>query len=117
MNAPTACAHDWQPIEGWYARYRCARCRVIGYKPGAVHPGNPRGMAIVPYRCESKCHGARCSEPAVHNWKGAKFRCAAHGGPAHTGPARKALDGEQPSTLGALTRPDAAPARTAEEGT
>jgi hypothetical protein len=30
------CNHDWQPISGWYARYRCSHCAVVGCKFGVV---------------------------------------------------------------------------------
>jgi len=26
------CSHDWQPVEGWQARYQCTRCYVLGRK-------------------------------------------------------------------------------------
>lgn len=93
MSAPAAagaaCVHDWQPIMGWYARYRCAICRVIGYKPGAVHTQHARSMAITPYRCEVRCGGKRCAGPAVHSWRGKKLRCAVH---VHSGRTAKARD-------------------------
>jgi hypothetical protein len=79
-NSPSFCAHDWQPIDGWYARYRCTRCRVIGCKFGVVvapHGGH-RSFEIRPYRCEAKCAGQKCNQPAVHGWRGKNFRCAAH---------------------------------------
>jgi hypothetical protein len=85
------CEHDWQPIQGWYARYRCSRCRVIGYKPGAVRPQNARSVEITPYRCEVRREGERCAGPAVHAWHGKKFRCAAHCGGGRTGKARETL--------------------------
>ena len=88
------CAHDWQPIAGWYARYRCAVCRAVGYKPGAVHPQHARNMAIVPYRCEATCGGKRCGQPAVDSRRGKHFRCAAHVRPGRTAEARKALAAE-----------------------
>jgi hypothetical protein len=88
------CEHDWQPIQGWFARYRCGRCRVIGYKPGAVRPQNARCMEIMPYRCEARRDGQRCAEPAVHSWRGKKFRCAAHLRQGRTGKARETLAAE-----------------------
>jgi len=73
------CAHDWQPIPGWYARYRCTLCNVIGCKLGVVQPKEARSsVEIQPYRCASRCRGERCSEPAVHGWRGKAFRCEAH---------------------------------------
>ena len=95
MNAATTVcthdAHDWQPISGWYARYRCSICRVIGRKPGAIHPQRGRSAAIEPYRCEAKSRGERCMEPAVHAWRGKNLRCAAHRHPGRTAGARKEL--------------------------
>jgi len=88
------CEHDWQPIQGWYARYRCGQCRIIGYKPGAVRPQNARCMEITPYRCEVRRDGQRCAEPAVHSWCGKKFRCAAHARPGRTAKARETLAAE-----------------------
>jgi hypothetical protein len=98
MSAPAdagaACVHDWQPIMGWYARYRCAICHVIGHKPGAVHPQHARCTAITPYRCEVRCGGKRCAAPAVHSWRGKKLRCAAHVHSGRTAKARDRLAGE-----------------------
>jgi hypothetical protein len=85
-------AHDWQPIAGWYARYRCSICRVIGYKPCAVHPQHCRRTAIEPYRCEATRDGKRCNAPAVHTWHGTRFRCAEHLHRGRTAGARKKLD-------------------------
>ena len=78
MNAATTVcthdAHDWQPISGWYARYRCSICRVIGRKPGAIHPQRGRSAAIEPYRLtmralvagQSRCDVAgSCGSAAV----------------------------------------------------
>jgi hypothetical protein len=94
QDEAAVCAHDWQPIAGWYARYRCAICRAVGYKAGAVHPQHARSMAIVPYRCEATCAGRRCGEAAVHGRNGKRFRCAAHVNGGRTTGARKALAAE-----------------------
>ncbi len=99
MSAGAACVHDWQPIMGWYARYRCGRCRVIGYKPGAVHPQHARCMAITAYRCEVRCGGKRCAEPAVHCWRGKKLRCAVHVHGGRTAKARTVLGGGGPARI------------------
>ena len=111
------CAHDWQPIPGWYARYRCSICHVIGYKPGAVHPQHARRIAIVPYRCEAQCGGARCKEPAVHNGYRKKFRCAAHVRPGRTAKAREELAAERRPVAVAEAGPEGGPAGPAKEGT
>jgi len=116
-EAAAVCEHDWQPIEGWYARYRCARCRVIGYKPGAVHRQHARCMEITPYRCELRRGGERCAEPAVRSWRGKKFRCAGHCGAGRTAEARTALNAEREADAVAEAGPDAAREATAEEGT
>jgi len=85
-------AHDWQPIAGWYARYRCSICQVIGCKFGIVVARyRQRSTAIQPYRCEARVAGHRCNEPAVHGWYGKKFRCAAHHHPGRATVARKKL--------------------------
>jgi hypothetical protein len=96
------CAHDWQPIPGWYARYRCSICRVIGCKFGVVNAHmRGRGTEIQPYRCEARCGGERCSEPAVHGWHGKHFRCAAHRHPGHhTAQARRELAATQHASTG-----------------
>src|ERR1700730_16254840 len=49
--------HDWPPIDGWCARYRCKGCRIVGYRPRVVTlgvDGGPYGRtAITPYVCAS----------------------------------------------------------------
>lgn len=87
----SVCAHDWQPISGWYARYRCSSCHVIGCKLGVVDPRRGRGAEIEPYRCEVRRGGERCSEPAVYARRGKGFRCAAHRRPGPTARARSEL--------------------------
>jgi len=93
MNSDTACAHDWQPIPNWYARYRCSICYVVGVKLMAVAPREAgiRRTEIQPYRCGATCRGERCSAPAVHSGYGKKFRCAEHGHGAPAGRARRAM--------------------------
>jgi len=74
-----ACAHDWQPIPNWYARYRCSICQVIGCKFGiVVVKYATRSNEIRPYRCEVQCGGERCNAPAVFSSYGKKFRCTEH---------------------------------------
>jgi hypothetical protein len=72
------CNHDWQPIPGWRARYRCSKCNVIGAKFGIVPGSRSHSLAIEPYRCGERCDGGRCSELAVEKVWGEKLRCAAH---------------------------------------
>jgi hypothetical protein len=91
MQPDHACAHDWQPIDGWYARYRCTVCHVLGCKFGVVvgpHGGH-RSFEIKPYRCEAVRGGVKCNAPAVHGWRGKKFRCAEHRHGAHAARARR----------------------------
>ena len=90
----STCAHDWQPIVGWYARYRCAVCRVIGYKPGAVHPRQSRSTAVVPYRCGAMCGRQACGQSALHAGSGKKFRCAVHARGGRAPKARETLAAE-----------------------
>lgn len=103
-----ACEHDWQPIPGWYARYRCARCRAIGCKFGVVCPAVAhRSVEIRPYRCEAVRGGEKCNAPAVQGKPARKLRCAEH---AHlggrTGLARKAHDALNPSLPTASPDPE-----------
>jgi hypothetical protein len=99
MKPDTACAHDWQPIPNWYARYRCSTCHVIGVKLMAVAPreAGVRRTEIQPYRCGATCRGERCSAPAVHSGYGKKFRCAEHGCGAPAGRARRAMPAAKPA--------------------
>jgi hypothetical protein len=104
MSTPI-CTHDWQPIPGWYARYRCSLCEVIGCKFGVVVAkyGAHRSVAIEPYRCQAQCGGARCNEPAVHGWAGKGLRCAAHR-PGQAARARRELAAvKKAAQAGALT--------------
>jgi hypothetical protein len=70
------CEHDWRPIPGWTARYRCAVCRVLGCKFGIVR--GTGGGAIEPYLCASRSGGAKCGAPAVTGDARALYRCARH---------------------------------------
>ena len=109
MDATTH-VHDWQPIPGWYARYRCASCGVIGCKFGLVNPHmRHRGTGIEPYRCEARPGGEKCGEPAVHAWKGKHFKCAAHRYPGRAAQAREQLAaGQQAAKLPTRTTPEPA---------
>jgi hypothetical protein len=85
-----ACTHDWQPIPGWYARYRCTLCHAIGCKFGVVQAKHvTRSNEIQPYRCEVRHGGERCNAPAVSSWYGKKFRCAEHRHGAHAARVRR----------------------------
>src|SRR5260221_14564561 len=61
--------HDWQPIDGWTARYRCWQCGVIAYKPRVVTilvDGGPYGsMKVTPYVCTATRAGSRCGCPPI----------------------------------------------------
>jgi hypothetical protein len=73
--------HDWQPIDGWCARYRCKECRIVGYRPRVVTlgvEGGPFGrIAITPYVCGATRDGERCGGPAEWKQKGT-WRCGEH---------------------------------------
>lgn len=67
----SSCAHAWEPIPRWNARYRCKWCRALAYRNnvnGGVR-GNPDQMSV--YIC------TKCQEPAVQAGK-LPQRCAAH---------------------------------------
>jgi hypothetical protein len=86
------CTHDWQPIPGWYARYRCSICHAVGAKFGVVQGKHcKRSMEIHPYRCGARCGGVKCERPAVHSVHGKKFRCAEHHRPVRAARARREL--------------------------
>jgi hypothetical protein len=87
--------HDWQPINGWTARYRCKGCRVVGYRPRIVTlhvAGGPYGStAVTPYICSAQQGGQRCGCPAEWKQKRA-WRCREHLlNSSHTATARAAL--------------------------
>lgn len=120
-NSPALCAHDWQPIDGWYARYRCARCHVIGCKFGVVQAKHvTRSNEIQPYRCEVRRGGERCNAPAVSSSWGKKFRCAEHRHapiprPLRHGPV--ATPAAAPAAPAAVASEDTATPRIAEPST
>ena len=70
------CNHDWQPISGWYARYRCSHCSVVGCKFGVVTGYG--SMTVEPYRCATRRGGVRCTELAVMR-RNHEMRCKEHG--------------------------------------
>ncbi len=49
MNPP--CQHDWQPLPKWFGRYRCSKCKVVGYRPTVIPLGGG-GSRIIPYKCK-----------------------------------------------------------------
>jgi hypothetical protein len=73
--------HDWTPIDGWTARYRCTVCFVVGYKPRVVTvgvEGGPYGsMQITPYLCGAKRGADRCGCPAQSK-RGGTWKCRSH---------------------------------------
>jgi hypothetical protein len=108
------CAHDWQPIPGWYARYRCTLCHVIGCKLGVVQAKYvQRGNEIEPYRCGAVRRGELCSAPAVDGSHGKKFRCAEHRHPAPAAHARRELAAAKATPELAVPITAAAPAPAA----
>jgi hypothetical protein len=107
------CAHDWQPIPDWYARYRCTICRVIGCKFGVVVAkyGAHRSNEITPYRCEAHVGGAKCNHPAVHSSYAKRFRCAAHHTRAQVAAARRELAARKAAAQAADTTFQVVPAK------
>jgi hypothetical protein len=80
------CTHDWKPVAGWYARYRCAICGGFGYKQRFIRTdelgpgGPPKTMGsdrIKPYLCAHKPGGASCGGFAVKKENG-RWKCAEH---------------------------------------
>lgn len=63
---PCADDHDWQPIQGWYARYRCDKCRVVAYKKLVTRSTRNRHKNVLmhPYKCP-KCHGPTTQKSAA----------------------------------------------------
>lgn len=94
LFTPSRCPHDWEPIEGWRARYHCHLCGSIGRKERLVLPPRTDGSkgrpGITSYRCHFRAGGKRCNAFAVARVDG-KPRCPAHGGAKHTHAARKTL--------------------------
>jgi hypothetical protein len=86
--------HEWQPAQGWYARYRCSRCGAFGFKQRIVTVEAARAVGaigterVTPYACKARPGGVACGRPAVTKenkvWKCAVHRRdAAIGGGAH----------------------------------
>ena len=48
--------HIWEPIYGWSARYRCARCSAIAYRNFVRGVRGEGSSRIVTYTCP-KCKG------------------------------------------------------------
>jgi hypothetical protein len=111
------CAHDWQPIPNWYARYRCTICHVMGCKFGVVvcRHGAARSVEIQPYRCEARCGGKKCNAPAVHGWAGKKLRCAEHRQGANAARARHQAPGATSAEAPAVAASDETAAPQIEE--
>jgi len=107
------CVHDWQPIPGWFARYRCSICRVIGWKPRMVTLCRAHGTEIEPYRCEIVRDRRRCKAPAVFAKDGKHFRCEAHRAGCFPSRARARAS----ASLRSRSRSPAAPATVTPKGT
>jgi hypothetical protein len=79
--------HGWEPIQGWYGRYRCRLCGALGHRgtifiQGAgdldnapLYGSTARVAAIVPYRCQIQ----GCTRSAVVIKP--RQRCALHAHP------------------------------------
>ena len=94
LFTPSRCPHDWQPVEGWRARYQCSLCGAIGRKRRVLtmlRAGGPLGDAgVTVYRCRFVSDGVRCRARAVVR-VGRELRCADHCPGGHTRAAREAL--------------------------
>jgi hypothetical protein len=94
LFTPSRCSHDWQPVEGWQARYQCTRCYVLGRKLRVLtihRQGGPIGRpGVSPYRCRFKSHGVPCRARAVACFDGT-LRCAVHACGEHTRGVRDSL--------------------------
>lgn len=61
------CGGRWQPMLGWPGRYRCDKCRVMGYRSMV----RSHGSHIVQYLCSRRCrHGAVQGSPTRRKAKG-----------------------------------------------
>ena len=72
-----ACGGTFKPIPTWSGRYRCDKCRVIGYRSmvRADTSTGPLGSHIVVYICSVH----RCERGAVSGSpKKRKARCSEH---------------------------------------
>lgn len=56
--------HEWEPIPGWYARYRCIGCLALGYKQKTVTSFG--STEIVPYLCQAQADKLPCGQPVVY---------------------------------------------------
>jgi len=67
------CAHSWEPILTWHARYRCCWCYAVAYKN--LVNGGAKGL---PFRMTVYiCDRDGCSEPAIRVERRLK-RCLGH---------------------------------------
>jgi len=82
---PCAGNHAWEPLLGWYGRYKCTECFVLGYRgtvliavseegaPIARHlltgPIRGKAQAILPYKCP------KCKGPTTTHHKGKSSLC------------------------------------------
>ena len=103
------CNHDSQPISGWYARYWCSKCGVVGCKFGVVIGYG--STASEPYRCATRRGGVRCTELAVVS-RNQEMRCKEHGASHRTNGARQKVAGNRghPVACGISAAPTAADA-------
>jgi hypothetical protein len=102
MNTETptpapSCEHTWEPLQGWYGRYKCSGCQIIGYKQivtvdsfdeldrvlktGPRHSTKKVGQ-IVPYVCHhrtvKKDSATQCKNPAITLDKQRRGVCRDH---------------------------------------
>lgn len=69
------CEHDWQPVPGWGARYRCTKCQAYGHKANITNQIVKIPMiGIVPYVCQVP----GCNQMAQVSSSKGKRRCFKH---------------------------------------
>ncbi|MGD0525072.1 MAG: hypothetical protein ABSE49_08005 [Polyangiaceae bacterium] len=94
LLTPSRCPHEWQPVEGWQARYQCTLCHALGRKLRVLtlHKfGGPIGRpGVTAYRCRFKSNGVQCRTRAVARVDGT-LRCKAHCCGQHTRAGRDSL--------------------------
>ena len=75
--------HDWHPVFGWSARYRCEDCKAFGYRrlvQKIYRDDRTKNAEIVPYKChKKKCKGWAVAHDVVDPlWGKKKWCCKDH---------------------------------------
>jgi len=60
------CAHKWEPIQGWFGRYRCEWCHALAYRTMVAPKGGTKSLDAKTARMRIYlCKRKGCTEPAV----------------------------------------------------